>query len=277
MSFKDLLNKPLPSAKQKTDASLSYYDTKYYTESEDEVAEEVGGEAASTEEYEENDPTNVNEDSDEELDGDDLTDDDLDDIDISSLSDEELSELEADIADSDIEDAIGDVEEVKLSPEEEKEADDLMAVSATTEVIRSELSAEEQKDFYESTEAQIAVYEGFLLESDLLSEDTDVMTEATKRKFYNKTRVQFSKKDRLAQLFAVAVNVSAKAHNDPLYTRYQKILKLRRVTRSKLRKKYKAEAIRRMKVYYQRLRSSKSPVLNKVAKKVDPNKVALPK
>lgn len=273
MSFKDLLNKPLPSAQQNSDDGLSYYDTEYYTESEDDVEKEID----STDDYEELDPSNVNEDSDEDLDRDDLTDSDLDDIDVSSLSDEELSQLEADIADSDIEDAVGDVEEVRLSPEEEKHADDLMAVSATTEVIRSELSAEEQADFYESTEAQIAVYEGFLLESDLLSEDTDVMTEATKRKFYNKTRVQFSKKDRLAQLFAVAVNVSAKAHNDPLYTRYQKILKLRRVTRSKLRKKYKAEAIRRMKVYYQRLRSSKSPVLNKVAKKVDPNKVNLPK
>ena len=146
----------------------------------------------------------------------------------------------------------------------------MMGVAATTELIKSELSAEEQQKFYESVDAKIAVFENLLMESDLYNRSGDVVTEGTRR-IFQKTRVQFSKKDRLAQLFAVAVNVSAKSHNDPLYTKYQKILRIRRITRAKLRKKYRSEAIRRMKVYYQRLKNSKSPVLNKVAKSVAPS------
>ena len=267
MSFADLLNKPLPS--------------KTYTESTDDVGTGLGnneevdtsiaagltpvGPKASSSVLE-------SDESESELDATDLEglEDDLDDIDLADLSDEELAKLEEDISDSDIDDAVGDEPEVSLSPEEEREADDMMGVAATTELIKSELSAEDQQKFYESVDAKIAVFENLLMESDLYNRSGDVVTEGTRR-IFQKTRVQFSKKDRLAQLFAVAVNVSAKAHNDPLYTKYQKILRIRRITRAKLRKKYRGEAIRRMKVYYQRLKNSKSPVLNKVAKSVAPS------
>lgn len=267
MSFADLLNKPLPS--------------KTYTESTDDVGTGLGnneevdtsiaagltpvGPKASSSVLE-------SDESESELDATDLEglEDDLDDIDLADLSDEELAKLEEDISDSDIDDAVGDEPEVSLSPEEEREADDMMGVAATTELIKSELSAEEQQKFYESVDAKIAVFENLLMESDLYNRSGDVVTEGTRR-IFQKTRVQFSKKDRLAQLFAVAVNVSAKSHNDPLYTKYQKILRIRRITRAKLRKKYRGEAIRRMKVYYQRLKNSKSPVLNKVAKSVAPS------
>lgn len=267
MSFADLLNKPLPS--------------KTYTESTDDVGTGLGnneevdtsiaagltpvGPKASSSVLE-------SDESESELDATDLEglEDDLDDIDLADLSDEELAKLEEDISDSDIDDAVGDEPEVSLSPEEEREADDMMGVAATTELIKSELSAEDQQKFYESVDAKIAVFENLLMESDLYNRSGDVVTEGTRR-IFQKTRVQFSKKDRLAQLFAVAVNVSAKSHNDPLYTKYQKILRIRRITRAKLRKKYRGEAIRRMKVYYQRLKNSKSPVLNKVAKSVAPS------
>lgn len=267
MSFADLLNKPLPS--------------KTYTESTDDVGTGLGnneevdtsiaagltpvGPKASSSVLE-------SDESESELDATDLEglEDDLDDIDLADLSDEELAKLEEDISDSDIDDAVGDEPEVSLSPEEEREADDMMGVAATTELIKSELSAEDQQKFYESVDAKIAVFENLLMESDLYNRSGDVVTEGTRR-IFQKTRVQFSKKDRLAQLFAVAVNVSAKSHNDPLYTKYQKILRIRRITRAKLRKKYRSEAIRRMKVYYQRLKNSKSPVLNKVAKSVAPS------
>lgn len=267
MSFADLLNKPLPS--------------KTYTESTDEVSTGLGN----TEEVDTsiaagftpvgpktNSSVLESDESESELDATDLEglEDDLDDIDLANLSDEELAKLEEDISDSDIDDAVGDEPEVSLSPEEEREADDMMGVAATTELIKSELSAEEQQKFYESVDAKIAVFENLLMESDLYNRSGDVVTEGTRR-IFQKTRVQFSKKDRLAQLFAVAVNVSAKSHNDPLYTKYQKILRIRRITRAKLRKKYRGEAIRRMKVYYQRLKNSKSPVLNKVAKSVAPS------
>lgn len=267
MSFADLLNKPLPS--------------KIYTESTDEVGTELGGNSEKVDTSIAADLTPVgsnasssvleSDESESELDATDLEglEDDLDDIDLSDLSDEELAKLEENISDSDIDDAVGDEPEVSLSPEEEREADDMMGVAATTELIKSELSAEDQQKFYESVDAKIAVFENLLMESDLYNRSGDVVTEGTRR-IFQKTRVQFSKKDRLAQLFAVAVNVSAKAHNDPLYTKYQKILRIRRITRAKLRKKYRGEAIRRMKVYYQRLKNSKSPVLNKVAKSVAP-------
>lgn len=261
MSFADLLNKPLPS--------------KTYTESVDEqpgsgsVVDPVSDEPKTYGSVQESD------DSESELDASELDEleDDLDDIDLSDLSDEELAKLEEDISDSDIDDAVGDEPEVSLSPEEEREADDMMGVAATTELIKSELSAEDQQKFYESVDAKIAVFENLLMESDLYRDD--IVTEGTRR-IFQKTRVQFSKKDRMAQLFAVAVNVSAKAHNDPLYTKYQKILRIRRITRAKLRKKYRGEAIRRMKVYYQRLKNSKSPVLNKVAKSVAPSTTGAP-
>lgn len=272
MSFADLLNMPLPS--------------KVYTENSDEFGDNLDTEDSDTSSNSMNfnpigsKTTGSVQESDEdesELDAADLEglEDDLDDLDLSELSDEELAKLEEDISDSDIDDAVGDEPEVSLSPEEEREADDMMGVAATTELIRSELSAEDQQKFYESVDAKIAVFENLLMESDLYNRSGDVVTEGTRR-IFQKTRVQFSKKDRLAQLFAVAVNVSAKAHNDPLYTKYQKILRIRRITRAKLRKKYRGEAIRRMKVYYQRLKNSKSPVLNKVAKSVAPSATGVP-
>ena len=267
MSFADLLNKPLPS--------------KTYTESTDEFSTGLGNNEEIDTSIDAglapvgskaNSSVLESDESESELDATDLEglEDDLDDIDLADLSDEELAKLEEDISDSDIDDAVGDEPEVSLSPEEERDADDMMGVAATTELIKSELSAEDQQKFYESVDAKIAVFENLLMESDLYNRNGDVVTEGTRR-IFQKTRVQFSKKDRLAQLFAVAVNVSAKAHNDPLYTKYQKILRIRRITRAKLRKKYRGEAIRRMKVYYQRLKNSKSPVLNKVAKSVAPS------
>ena len=277
MSFADLLNKPLPSKTTYTESSNEFSGTSTIGSTVGQGNPILVGKPTSDESrsaFLKASPAAVQEsdESEAELDSaelDDIDDGDLEDIDLSELSDEELAQLEEDISDSDIDDAVGDEPEITLTPEEEKEADDLMGVAATTELIKSELSAEEQCKFYESVDAKIAVFENLLLESDLYTTDSDVVTEGTRR-IFQKTRVQFSKKDRMAQLFAVAVNVSAKAHNDPLYTKYQKILRIRRITRAKLRKKYRSEAIRRMKIYYQRLKNSKSPVLNKVAKSVAP-------
>jgi len=88
-------------------------------------------------------------------------------------------------------------------------------------------------------------------------------------KMYNKTTVRFSREDRKAQLYAVAINVSARAHNDPDFIKLQRVQKIRRVLKRKLRKKYHAEAVRRMKVYFKRLQSSKSPVLSAIGKKLE--------
>lgn len=274
MSFSDLLKKPLPSKQTEEEVKVE--------SAEDDVALAVeAGEGSDTDvvaklenDLGELDDVQENSDNDEadavveDADEDDL-DDDLEDIDLSELSDDELDEMEEDLRDSDLDDVVGDVEPVELTAEEEREADDLMCLAGTTELIKSELSADERKAFLESaTETQVAVFEGFLLESDVLhasEKDDEVMTEA---KMYNKTTVRFSREDRKAQLYAVALNVSARAHNDPDYIKLQKVQKIRRVLKKKIQRKYHAEAVRRMKVYYNRLRSSKSPVLSNLGKKL---------
>ena len=241
------------------------------TESEDAAAEmealdkEIDN--MSTEDSDDNDEIVDDKEYDDEAD-------DLDDIDLSGLSDEELDELEDELRDSDLDDAAGDVEPVELTADEEREADDLMSLAGTTELLKSELNVEERARFLESaTETQIAVYEGFLLESDVLpvseGETDEVMTEA---KLYNKTTIRFSKEDRKAQLYAVALNVSARAHNDPDFIKLQRVQKVRRILKRRIQKKYHAEAIRRMKVYFNRLRSSKSSVLAAIGKKIAGNK-----
>lgn len=203
----------------------------------------------------------------DEVDLDDIADE-LEDIDLDNIGDEDLSDIEDDLEDVEIDNIVGDPDQVDLDPEEEKIADDLMSVSATTELLKDELNAEERARFYESArDTQIAVYEGFLLESDIadaLEDDSDMFTEA---KMWNKTTIRFSKNDRKRQLYSVAVNVSARAHNDPLYFKYQKILKARRLYKRKLEKKYRNEAIKRMKVYFNRLRKSKSSILSNIGKK----------
>jgi hypothetical protein len=277
MSFSDLLKKPLPS-KLSAEAPV--------TESAEEKVEEVNdmkleegtdNNKALTDALDtvsdEGDTTGtpvVEEDSDaDDDDRDDMKD--LDDIDLSGLSDEELEEMEAELRDSDLDDAAGDdIEPVELTPEEEKEADDLMSLAGTTELIRSELDSDEQDKFFESAiDTQIAVFEGFLLESDILpetSDDEDVLTET---KIYGKTTIRKSADAWKAQLYSIAVNVSARAHHDSDFIKLQKVQKMRRILRRKLQKKYHAEAVRRMKVYFNRLKASRSTILSNLGKKID--------
>ena len=227
------------------------------SEYDDECGDECGNECGDCKE-------------DTELDEDDIDDitDELEDIDLDDLTDEELSQMEDELEDQEIDNLVGEPEQVDLDPEEEKIADDLMSVSATTELLKNELNAEERAQFYESArDTQIAVYEGFLLESDIEDGrdiDDDLFTEA---KMWRKTMVRFSRDDRKKQLYSVAVNVSARAHNDPLYFKYQKILKARKLYKRKLEKKYHNEAIKRMRIYFNRLKNSKSSVLANIGKK----------
>ena len=282
MSFSDLMKKPLPS--KTVEDAVNSEDVKVESaEVVESVEEEVDSMVASlaTESGEEKefddaikemDSSLTKEDSDEEEAADDKEydkdEEDLDDIDLSDLSDEELDEMEAELRDSDLDDVVGDIEPVELTADEEREADDLMSLAGTTELLRSELSADEREKFFESaTETQIAVFEGLLLESDVsnASSNDEVVTEA---KLYNKTTVRFSKEDRKAQLYAVALNVSARAHNDPDFVKLQRVQKVRRILKRRIQKKYHSEALRRMKVYFNRLKSSKSSVLAAIGKKL---------
>ena len=288
MSFSDLLKKPLPSklaeeeevtTESADDVATEVDELLYVTEGteSDKISAEVDAEInklaeVKTEDSDEDDNVEDVED-DKDDDNDDPTEDveDLEDLDLSGLTDEELDQMEEELRDSDLDDVIGDDDEpVVLTAEEEREADDLMSLAGTTELLKSELNAEERASFLESaTETQIAVFEGFLLESDVVPAtddvDDEVMTEA---KLYNKTTIRFSREDRKAQLYAVALNVSARAHNDPDFIKLQKVQKIRRVLKRKIRRKYHAEAMRRMKVYFNRLRSSKSTVLSALGKKI---------
>lgn len=271
MSFSDLLKKPLPSkAAQETIATESTEEKIEEVEEVKDIKTEEGDISDNTLEdsYHEldKDPDVKTEESDDDLDEEI---EDLDDIDLSDLSDAELEEMEAELRDSDIDDVTDDVEPVELSAEEEREADDLMSLAGTTELIRAELNGDEQDEFFESArDVQIAVFEGFLLESDVMEvSDDEVVTEG-------KTISSRNVMKRDAQswknvLYGIAVNVSARAHNDPDFIRLQKVQKMRRVLKRKLQKKYHAEAVRRMRVYFNRLKSSKSPILAKLGKKVD--------
>lgn len=274
MSFSDLLKKPLPSALAEEDEAIATesaeeeVDALLATESDDgsdvsaEVEKELGKLDVKTEDSDEDNLDDKDDEDEDDVKAD------LDEIDLSGLSDEELDEMEDELRDSDLDDVVGDVEPVELSAEEEREADDLMCLAGTTELLKSELNAEERAEFLESSkETQIAVFEGFLLESDVApaAETDEVMTEA---KMWNKTTIRFSKEDRKAQLYAVALNVSARAHNDPDFLKLQRVQKMRRILKRKIQKKYHAEAVRRMKVYFNRLRSSKSTVLSALGKKV---------
>lgn len=305
MSFSDILKRPLPSQSLYTeseDEAIFDDPNALKKQLDKEVSEDVDDDTLDSYASDDDYDSYASDDSDsDELDYDDecgsncddgydecgdckedvdLDDDDIDDIadelediddeELENLSDEELSRMEDELENQEIDNLVGDPEQVDLDPEEEKVADDLMSVSATTEILKDELNAEERAKFYESArDTQIAVYEGFLLESDIengrADSDDDLFTEA---KMWNKTTVRFSKNDRKRQLYSVAVNVSARAHNDPMYFKYQKILKARRLYKRKLEKKYHNEAIKRMKVYFNRLRKSKSSILSDIGKKL---------
>ena len=289
MSFSDLLNKPLPSAET---------DEEETTTLESADPEEMEGDIGDGEEGIEDD-TEINQgDTTDEACGDDDTeceygddfeddledpegdvasviDDELDDdedddeLDVDDLSSEELDELDDELTDDYVDDLVGDQDEITLSPEEEMEADDMMSTAATTIVVNDELNAQEKAEFLESAEQlQIAVNEGLLLESDIndMMYDLGMVTEG--QKYNKKMLIRLDKKSKMKQLYSLAVNVSACAHHDPDFIKLKKVLRVRKQLRAKLRKKYHAEAMKRMKVYYKRLTSSKSSVLSKIGKKL---------
>lgn len=270
-NFSDLLNQPLPSSVFESTEDTTELDEDTVMEAED-FDDLFSLEEDCCKEDEDDSPLfDSEDDDDDELEDDDRDEDEDDDLesDLAKLTDDELDQLEQDISDSDIDDLAGDATPVDLTPEEEAEADELMSVAATTELIRSEMNPEDRAKFVESVDdIKRAVQEGFLLESDIdaLYESVQPITEATW--YATKQRIQLGKEARMKQLWTVAVQVSARAHNDPDYRKLQKVYKLKRLYRSRLEKKYNAEAKKRMRVYIARLKKSKSKPLNDLGKKV---------
>ena len=194
---------------------------------------------------------------------------DEDDFDPDDLSDEELAELSKELGDDALDATLGDEEdEVSLSADEEMRADDMMNMAATSLLVNDELNAQEKAEFIESNQAAVAVEEGCMTEADVnqMAEDCGLVQENS----YNKKMIiRLDAASKKKQLFALAVNVSAAAHGDPDYVKLKKVMKMRKILRAKLARKYQAEATKRCKIYFNRLKKSKSGALSKIAHKID--------
>ena len=297
MSFQDLLNQPLPS--QRDNADVKFENTNsddisiedYIKEMEDDlfndeddadddeklidttdesdkvVKKEIVKNSDDNDDHDEHGDDDHKDDSDDDKDDDDEL---GDDFDIDDLSDEELAALDAELSDGELDDVADDegLDEAELTPDEEQEADDMMQVAATTMLVNDELNAEEKAEFLNSQQdVMAAVNEGFLSESDVnvMAYEAGLVKEAVIPK--NKMIIHLDVASKKKQLYAIAVNVSAAAHNDKDYIKLRKVMKMRKILRARLEKKYKTEATKRMRVYYKRLMKSKSPVLAKLGAK----------
>lgn len=134
-----------------------------------------------------------------------------------------------------------------LTPEQSQRVDDIMNVAGTQALLQSELNDEELREFVESVESDIVCGEGFLTE---------------------KTIVKFDKNAKKAQLYETAVAAVAREHNDPLFKKLQTVYKMERVLKAKLRKKYNAEATKKVKEYLARAKKSKSSILARIVNKI---------
>lgn len=232
---------------------------------------------------EDDDDDDFDDDDDDDVDPDDIDDDDMDDDldsvmdDLGDLTDDDLDQVEDNLKDDDDEED-DDVEQVRLNPDEEIEADNLMQVAGTASLIRSEMNMDERAEFLESSaDLTTAKLEGFINDSVIqemeeMSKPIDLEETFQEAKIYNKNTVRLNKEARLAQLFAIAVYSSARAHNDPEYKKWKKAKKVARYYSANMRRKYKSEATKRMRVLFARLKNSKSPIVKDLGKKVDPHK-----
>lgn len=134
-----------------------------------------------------------------------------------------------------------------LTPEQEQEVDDAIVAVATPILLQAELSEDEIHEFVEGLDSDVAIAEGVLTE---------------------KTIVRFDKKARLSQLYEVAVYAIARAKNDRLYKKLDKVYAMERLLKAKLRKKYNAQAQKKAKEYLAKMKQSKSGIIAKIASKI---------
>lgn len=259
--FTDALNSPLPSkvnAEQPVvESAETDIDTDVATEDMDTNSDVTGQETEGCE-------GSSCENSD--IDNDDVDDILGDDFDPDDMSDAELAALDAELSDNALNSVIGDDDdEVDLTPEEEIEADDMMSIAATTLLVNDELNMEEKAEFVQ-TQGETAVREGFMTETDIneIALESGLVQEA---KYNQKMIIRLDAESKKKQLYALAVNVSAAAKGDPDYIKLKKVMKMRKILRAKLDRKYHNEATKRMKIYFNRLRHSKSSALSKIGDK----------
>ena len=296
MAFTDILNSPLPSKQRKTaefvegvtpEEYLSQLENTLFEEGFDADGNYIGGTLGDEEdEYgkegcskEGCSGAKCEGDDDDDLDLDDIEDD-VDDEDNDDLDDDDLLNLDKELRDDDNteiddddedDDDDDDEDEVDLTPDEELKADDMMSLAATTMLVNDELNDDEKKEFAESdNDMRIAVNEGFMTESDVNDLRAVVSDVYTEGKNYNKKMIiRLDKDAKMKQLRALGIRVSAAAHRDSDYMMYKKATRIKRAKWKKLEKKYGREGEKRAKIYFNRLRNSKSNVLSSVAKKIE--------
>nr|DAE26524.1 MAG TPA: hypothetical protein [Myoviridae sp. ctaOv25] len=291
--FDDILKKPLPSQVHESydgENDMDDFD-QFLSESEEDEMDEFDRflqESEDDDEYGDpsddgNDDTEEGcedecgpgyEDGEDDLDDlDDMDDDEIadsiedidDDLDLGIDDDDELDDALDDVDDDDDLDDDEDDEDAAPAPlegEDDKKADEMMAIATTPILIRDELTAEEAVNFYESVDAEVAIEEGMLLESDMQDLYQEGVFASPNKPF------KMTKKARFNQLYEMSVLIEGRMHNDPMYTKLQKAYKIERICKKQLRKKYHNLAIRRAKIYLKRLMKSKSGVLNKIGKKM---------
>ena len=222
----------------------------------------ISGASTETESDDEDDD---DDDDDECLDGECEDDDDFD---LDDLSDEDLAAFSDEMSKVTLDEIEGnDTDEVDLSPEEEMHADDMMSVAATSMLVNDELNAEERAEFAKH-EGAIAINEGFMTEADVnqIAYEAGLVTEA---KYNNKMIIRLDAASKKKQLYQLAVLICARAHQSPDYVKYKKVMKMKKLLRHKMERQYHAEAVKRMKVYFARLRNSKSTQLKNIGNKMD--------
>ena len=142
-------------------------------------------------------------------------------------------------------------EEIKtvdtMTPDEERNVDDIMNAVATPILLNNELSEDEVKEFVNGLDGEIAEQEGLITE---------------------RTIVRFDKNARKAQLYEVAIAAVGREKNDPDWRKLQTVYRMERKLKARLRKKYHPLAMRKVKEYLDRARKSKSGVLAKIAAKL---------
>jgi len=260
--FTDALNAPLPSKMALEQPVVESAEAEEVTATEDmDMSLDMAAPGPEVEGCEGKSCEN----SDVDMDDVDDLDDDETEFDPDDLSDEELAALDAELSDDAIDSVVGDDDEVNLTPEEEIEADDMMSIAATTLLVNDELNAEEKAEFVQ-TQGEVAVREGFMTETDVneIAVESGLVQEAN---YNRKMIIRLDAESKKKQLYALAVNVSAAAHGDPDYMKLKKVMKMRKILRAKLDRKYHSEATKRMKIYFNRLKHSKSNALAKIGDK----------
>lgn len=279
--FEDLLNNPLPSSYMAESEYDNLFDESDDFDENDDSDYDYGDDTDEGCSYESDDeddeddeyyPYDNDDEDDEDVHGhhhdhddEDDEDDDLDDYNLVGSISDEVDDDDDDI-DPNLMDEIDDeVNGDELTPDEEKEVEDETSLIATPIILKDELTAEEYADFGESVDADIAVDEGLLLESDVNDVINDTYTESIKPMRFSKDSVL---KARTNQIRWIVIRTMARKKNDPLIPKLEKCYKIRRIIKSKLEAKYgnKADIITRK--YIMRLKRSKSPVLSSIGKKI---------